>query len=64
MSTQQHLIAQPAPSRPKRKLRPEVAARLTAQAVKNELEQLYAKAPADLTPEELRKMKAAFFLGI
>ena len=49
--------------RPKRKLRPEIAARFSAKAVESQLAELYAKPLADLTPEELRKMKAAFLLG-
>ena len=53
----------PAP-RPKRKLRPEVAARMTAKTVQNEVADLYAKPLAELTPDEIRKMKAAFLLGL
>jgi hypothetical protein len=64
MSTQQQMQAPPVGERPKRKLRPDVAARFTAKAVKSELAELYAKPLADLTPEELRKMKSAFLLGL
>lgn len=49
--------------RPKRKLRPEIAARFSAKAVESQLAELYAKPLAELTPDELRKMKAAFLLG-
>lgn len=62
MSTQQELQA--APARHKRKLRPEVAARFTAKAIESQLADLYAKPPTELTPDELRKMKAAFLLGL
>ena len=51
-------------ARPKRKLRPEVAARMTAKTVQNELAELYAKPLAELTPDEIRRMKAAFLLGL
>ncbi|MBW3627668.1 MAG: hypothetical protein KY464_00090 [Gemmatimonadetes bacterium] len=64
MSTQQQLQAVAAVERPKRKLRPDVAARFTAKAVKSEIAELYAKPLADLTPDELRKMKSAFLLGL
>ena len=62
MSTPQQMS--PVTARPRRKLRPEVAARMTAKTVQTEIADLYAKPPAELTPEELRKMKAAFLLGI
>ena len=64
MSTQQQMMAPPVAERPKRKLRPDVAARFTAKAVQTEIAELYAKPLADLTPEELRKMKSAFLLGL
>ena len=57
-------MAPPVADRPKRKLRPDVAARFTAKAVQTEIAELYAKPLADLTPEELRKMKSAFLLGL
>ena len=63
MSTQQQM-APPVAERPKRRLRPEVAARFTAKAVQTEIAELYSKPLADLTPEELRKMKSAFLLGL
>lgn len=64
MNTQQQLEAAAPGERPKRKLRPDVAARFTARAVKSEVAELYAKPLAELTPDELRKMKSAFLLGI
>jgi hypothetical protein len=63
MRTQQQMQVPPV-DRPKRKLRPEVAARFTAKAVKSEIAGLYEKPLAELTPEELRKMKSAFLLGL
>jgi hypothetical protein len=63
MSTQQEMQA-PLPERPKRKLRPDVAARFTAKAARTDLADLYAKPLAELTPDELRKMKSAFLLGL
>ena len=64
MRTQQQIQAAPAAERPKRKLRPDVAARFSAKAVQTEIAELYAKPLAELTPEELRKMKSAFLLGL
>ena len=64
MSTQQQMAPPVVADRPKRKLRPEIAARFTAKAVQTEIAELYAKPLADLTPEELRKMKSAFLLGL
>ena len=64
MNTQQQMHTSPVGERPKRKLRPDVAARFTAKAVKSELAELYAKPLAELTPEEIRKMKSAFLLGL
>lgn len=51
-------------ARPKRKLRPEVAARFATKAVQSDIAELYAKPLEELTPDELRKMKSAFLLGI
>jgi hypothetical protein len=65
MSTQQQMMTPPvAAERPKRRLRPEVAARFTQKAVQTEIAELYEKPLADLTPDELRKMKSAFLLGL
>ena len=64
MNTRQQLPSQAENARPKRKLRPEIAARLTVKNIESELAHLYAKPLTDLTPDELRKMKAAFLLGI
>ena len=65
MSTEHQRVQHPsATGRPKRKLRPEIAARLSAKAVRSELANLYEKPPEELTPEELRKMKSAFLLGL
>jgi hypothetical protein len=64
MSMPLQLTPSPATPRPKRKLRPEVAARMTAKTVQNELAELYAKPLSELTPDEIRKMKAAFLLGL
>ena len=64
MSTPQTLTTPDPVNRPKRKLRPEVVARMSAKTAQHEVADLYAKPLAELTPEELRKMKAAFLLGI
>lgn len=64
MSRQQETQMAPADVRPRRKLRPGVAARFAAKAVQSQISELYAKPLEELTPDELRKMKSAFLLGI
>lgn len=49
--------------RPVRRLKPEVAARHAARHRNEELEKLYETPVEKLSPEDLAKMKAAFFLG-
>ena len=49
MNTQEQLLAPPAPAKPKRKLRPEVAARFTAKAVQSELAELWDETPSGPT---------------
>ena len=64
MNSPQQLQMAPAEARPKRKLRPDVAARFASRTVQRELADLYAKPREELTPEELHKMKTAFLLGL
>ena len=64
MSPQQQVPCTVERERPKRKLRPEVAAKFTATAVRTHVADLYAKPLDELTPDELSKMKAAFLLGL
>jgi hypothetical protein len=61
MNTQQEARSTTAAPRPKRRLKPGVAAQLAARAAHKELKQLYSKPVQELTPEEIRQMKAAFF---
>ena len=64
MSAQQAMETVAPEARHKRRLRPDVAAKFAARAVQNEIAELYAKPLEELTPEEIRKMKSAFLLGI
>lgn len=64
MSMQQAVQREGPATRHKRRLRPDVAARFAARAVQNEVAELYAKPLEELTPEEIRKMKSAFLLGL
>jgi hypothetical protein len=49
------------PSRPRRRLKPEVAARLAARRRAESLEGLYERPPQELSPEEIAQLKVAFF---
>ena len=54
----------PAPSRKApRRLRPEVAAELAARKRQAQLDTLYDKPVQELEPDELAKMRRAFFRG-
>jgi hypothetical protein len=44
-----------------RRLKPEIAARLAAQQQEDEIQKLYNTPVEQLSPEDLAKMKAAFF---
>lgn len=46
-----------------RRLRPEVASALTERKRQAELDELYGKPVQELEPEELARMRAAFFRG-
>jgi hypothetical protein len=46
-----------------RRLKPEVAARHAARQRSEELQKLYEIPVEKLSPEDIAKMKAAFFLG-
>lgn len=50
-------------ARPTRRLKPEVAARWAAQRRETELQSLYQTPLEKLSPEDLARMKAAFFRG-
>lgn len=50
-------------SRPTRRLKPEVAAKWAAQRRASELENLYQTPVEKLSPDEIARMKAAFFRG-
>lgn len=49
------------PRKPVRRLRPEVAAQLATRRSSAQLEQLYERPVQELSPEEIARMKAAFF---
>lgn len=61
MNTQQEACSTTAAPRPKRRLKPGVAAQLAARAARTQVKQLYSKPVQELTPEEIRQMKAVFF---
>ena len=44
-----------------RRLRPEVAAEMRARSEANRLRELYSRRVAELSPEEISILKAAFF---
>jgi len=44
-----------------RRIRPEVAAEMRARSEANRLRELYSRRVAELTPDEISIMKAAFF---
>ena len=44
-----------------RRLRPEIAAEMRARTQANRLRELYSREVAELSPDELSLMKAAFF---
>jgi hypothetical protein len=50
-------------SRPRRRLKPEVAARLAARRRATSLEVLYERPAQELSPEEIAQLKIAFFQG-
>lgn len=47
----------------KRRLKPEVAARMAAMKTAERLQELYQRPVDDLSPEEIAQMRAAFFRG-
>ena len=49
--------------RPTRRLKPEVAAKWAAQRKATEIESLYQTPVEKLSPDDLARMKAAFFRG-
>ena len=49
--------------KPNRRLRPEVAAELIARNREEKLQELYQKPVDKLDPEEILRMKQAFFRG-
>jgi hypothetical protein len=53
----------PRPSRPTRRLRPEIAAELATRRRQTRLDDLYGKPVQDLEPDELARMRSAFFRG-
>ncbi len=55
--------AAPRPSKPHRRLKPEVAARLIVRRGAAPIEVLYRKPVEDLSPRELALMRAAFLKG-
>ena len=60
-------VSQTAPidskSRPSRRLKPGVAAKMAAQTLGAEIRELYDRPVEDLSPEEIARMRAAFFRG-
>jgi len=56
-------IAEAPGSKPARRLRPEVVARITARRVEQQIEDLYRKPVHDLSPDEIALMKLAFLRG-
>lgn len=60
----QHTENASASTKPVRKLKPEVAARLAARRREAELRSLYETPVEQLSPSDLAKMKAAFFRGV
>ena len=50
-------------SKPGRRLKPGVAAKLAAEMVGAEIRELYDRPVEELSPEEIAKMRAAFFRG-
>ena len=50
-------------TKPKRRLKPEVAAKLAAVRVAQRVQELYERPVDDLSPEEIAQMRAAFFKG-
>lgn len=62
MATQIPRSASPT-ARPARRLKPEVAARLAAQRRETEIQSLYQTPLEKLSPEDIARMKAAFFRG-
>lgn len=53
----------PAVPKRRRRLKPEIAARRLQQRRIQEIEQLYRRPVDELSPDELDRMKAVFFLG-
>lgn len=49
--------------RPTRRLKPEVAARWAAQRRESEIQNLYETPVEKLSPDDIARMKAAFFKG-
>ena len=47
--------------KPVRRLRPEVVAQLATRRTASQLEELYQRPVEELSPEEIARMKAAFF---
>ena len=47
----------------KRRLKPEVAAKMAAMKTAERLQSLYQRPVDDLSPEEIAQMRAAFFRG-
>jgi hypothetical protein len=62
MSARQSTLTRPAVAA-RRQLKPEIAARWAEQARAGQLQELYQKPIAELSPAEIARMKAAFFRG-
>lgn len=62
MAAQLPRSATPSP-RPTRRLKPEVAAKWAAQRRESEIKNLYQTPVEKLSPDDLARMKAAFFRG-
>jgi hypothetical protein len=62
MAAQLPRSAAPSP-RPSRRVKPEVAAKWAAQRRESEIENLYQTPVEKLSPDDLARMKAAFFRG-
>lgn len=60
----EHTGGATAPPKTVRRLKPEVAARLAARRREAEIKALYATPVEQLSPDDLAKMKAAFFHGM
>ncbi|HEX5726964.1 MAG TPA: hypothetical protein VFX98_15925 [Longimicrobiaceae bacterium] len=55
--------APPSARKSARRLKPEIAAQLAARRREAQLQDLYSRPIEELSPEELAKMRAAFFIG-